>query len=93
MKANNKTYYGKCVVFTDLGKKWLSMRLPNEETTIGDKYSLKFRKEGDNGEYLTYTATLYFERFTDGHILDIPMDDYNAENGEWFEVEATKFDE
>lgn len=92
MKAN-KTYYSKCHVFTDLGKMWLSVRLPIEETTTGDRYSLKFRREGSDDEYLTYTATLYFERFTYGHILDIPMDGYNVKEDEWFEIEATKINE
>lgn len=92
MNLNKKIYHSKCPVFEDLGKKWISMRLPVEETTLGDKYELKFRKHGSDEEYNKHVSTLYFERFTDGHVLDIPMDKFNVKIGEWFDIEAVKID-
>lgn len=92
MKAKNKTYYDFCPVFKQLGKKWLSMRFPVEETECGDKIEAKFRKNGSNDEWRSITTSIYFERFTDGHIIDIPMDSYNVKEGEVFEIEATKID-
>ena len=92
MALNKKTYRDKCPVFNDLGRKWLTMQLPREETTIGEKYSLRFKKYGSSDKYSEYVTTLYFDRFTDGHILDIPMDNFNVKTDEWFEIEATKID-
>jgi hypothetical protein len=89
--ASNKIYRDECPVFEDIGKKWLSIRLPYEETTVGDKYAIKYRKKDSNDEYKEVISTLYFDRFTDGHILDIRMND-SAKIGEWFEIEATKID-
>jgi len=92
MKPNKKTYFDECPVFEQFGEKWLSIRLPYEETTLGDKYALRYRKKGSNDEYLEHIAILYCDRFTDGNILDIPMINCDAEIGEWFEIDATKID-
>lgn len=92
MDTTDKNYHDVCPVFNDFGKKWIVMHVPYEETTIGDRYEMKFRRCGSNDEYLTHIATLYADRFTDRNELDIPMDDYDVEEGELFEIEATKID-
>jgi len=86
---SNKMYHDECPIFEQFGQKWISVRLPYEETTVGDKYAIRYRKKNSNDDYKEDVKTLYFDRFTDGHILDIQMDD-NAKIDEWFEIDAIK---
>ena len=81
------------VVFFDkpTKKKWISVRLPYEETKVGEKFIVRFRPKGKTDqEWRQATATVYFERFTDGHIIDIEMEFPGVNVDDEFDVIAKR---
>ena len=71
-------------------KKWLSVRFPIEETQVGDKFRVAFRPKGTDEEWRQTVSTVYFERFKDGHILDIDMEFPGVNVDDEYDVIATK---
>lgn len=92
MAQERKEYTFVAPVFFDnpTQKKWLSVRFPFEEVEVGDKFRVGFRPKGTDEEWRQTVAEVYFERFTDGHILDIEMEFPGVNVDDEYDVIATK---
>lgn len=72
------------------GWKGISASLDIETTRVGDKYRVKYRPKGSNEPWKEHVATVYFERFTDRHVIDVGIKDDKYKEGDEFEVIITK---